>query len=109
MTSCVDDCSDAFQRPCPRPRAKQTPMRTECQKARLLGERPTETAPNSSAHLGCEPVAHERVPPQSEYVRAPSPIAGPCRAPQAANVPPVSFYSPPSYFWPVTLVRSYLL
>src|SRR5215211_1400418 len=98
MTSCVDDCSDAFQRPCPRPRAKQTPMRTESQEAMLLGERPMETAPNSLAHLGCETVARERVPPQSEYARAPCPIARPCRAPQAANVPPSSFvYSSPQF------------
>ena len=90
-TSCVDDCSDAFRRLCPRPRAKQIPTQIESQAVVSLREHPTETAPNSLAHLFCEPVARERAPQQSECVRARCPIARPCRAPQAANVPLSSF------------------
>src|SRR6266404_3593972 len=91
-TSCVDDYSDAFRRLCPRPRAKQIPTQIESQAAVPLREHPRETAPNSSAHLFCEPVARERAPQQSECVHARCPIARPCREPQAANVPPVSFF-----------------
>ena len=52
-----------------------------------LREHPTETAPNSLAHLFCEPVARERVPQWSECVRARCPIATRYRALQAVNVP----------------------
>src|SRR5262249_60505179 len=90
-TSCVGDCSDAFRRLCLRPRVEQIPTQIESQAVTSSRESAKETAPKSSATFFCESADRGRAPQSCECVPARFPIATPCRSPQAANVPLLSF------------------